>query len=104
MLDEYKKMGGDEEQTIYCNCCAKPIERTKIIGKYVDHLHVEKAWGYFSSKDLMGHSFNICEKCYDEWISSFVIPVAEFGIEELRICSEEEMQQLNVAYAQQLAK
>ena len=42
---------------------------------YQDALSVEKRWGYFSEKDNEVHAFDICESCYDEWTSTFLIPV-----------------------------
>ena len=32
-------------------------------------------WGYFSEKDGQVHHFDLCEDCYDEWISGFRLPV-----------------------------
>ena len=69
-----------------------------------DYLQVKKAWGYFSSKDLTGHAFNMCEACYDEMISNFKIPVEEFPIDEIPNYSDDELQVLNAAYAAELCK
>ena len=33
------------------------------------------AWDYFSEKDGQVHHFDLCEDCYDEWISGFRLPV-----------------------------
>ena len=35
--------------------------------------HSEYSWGFFSNKDGERHAFDLCEKCYDEWIGSFMI-------------------------------
>ena len=40
-----------------------------------DAFEAAKEWGYFSGKDLELHRFTICEKCYDKWTSSFLIPM-----------------------------
>ena len=64
----------------------------------MDHLHIEKEWGYFSSKDLTKHVFNICEECYDKWIASFNIPVEQFPVEDIRVYTDEEIEILRVAY------
>ena len=32
-------------------------------------------WGYFSDKDGETHQFCLCEKCYDEMVRLFRIPV-----------------------------
>lgn len=69
-----------------------------------DYLHIEKAWGYFSSKDLTGHAFNVCEDCYDKWIQKFKIPVEEFPVDEVHNYTEEEIEMINAAYAEVLGK
>ena len=51
-----------------CNRCGKEMVAE-------DVLSVEKRWGYFSNKDNEVHHFNLCEKCYDEIIATFQIPV-----------------------------
>ncbi len=53
---------------IVCNKCGREIENE-------DVLSVEKRWGYFSNKDNEVHKFDLCEKCYDEFISTFQIKV-----------------------------
>ena len=53
---------------IVCNKCGRVIENE-------DVLSLEKRWGYFSNKDNDVHKFDLCEKCYDEFISTFQIPV-----------------------------
>ena len=62
------------EQKIICNKCGKEINMEKGM-YYQDALSVEKRWGYFSEKDNEVHTFDICESCYDEWTSTFLIPV-----------------------------
>ena len=89
---------------VYCNCCGELITKADLTKKHADYLHVEKAWGYFSSKDLSGHSFNICEACYDNWIKSFCIPIEEFPVDEIPNYTDEEIAQLNAAYAVELCK
>ena len=63
-----------QEQKIICNKCGKEIMMEKGM-YYQDVLSVEKRWGYFSEKDNEVHTFDICEECYDEWTSAFLIPV-----------------------------
>lgn len=70
---------------VKCNCCGQPIK--KIDGRnYEDYLHVKKTWGYFSSRDLTNHSFNICEQCYNKWMETFAIPVDEAPVIEIFNC------------------
>ena len=87
---------------VYCNCCGRVI--SEIGNMKEDYLQVKNAWGYFSSKDLTGHAFNMCEACYDEMISNFKIPVEEFPIDEIPNYSDDELQVLNAAYAAELCK
>ena len=62
------------EEKIICNKCGKEINMENGM-YYQDVLSVEKRWGYFSEKDNEVHTFDICESCYDEWTSTFLIPV-----------------------------
>lgn len=59
---------------LYCNCCGKKI---KTQGDRVMEgvFPVQTQWGYFSDKDGEIHEFDLCEACYDKWISGFQIPV-----------------------------
>ena len=63
-----------QQEKIICNKCGKEINMEKGM-YYQDALSVEKRWGYFSEKDNEVHTFDICESCYDEWTSTFLIPV-----------------------------
>lgn len=87
---------------VYCNCCGQVINETGSMKE--DYLQVRKAWSYFSSKDLTGHSFNMCEVCYDNMIASFKIPVEEFPVDEIPTYSDEELQVLCEAYKAELRK
>lgn len=90
------------DRQIYCNCCGRVIN---VEGKsQEDFFRVKKVWSYFSSKDLTGHTFNMCEACYDEMISRFKIPVEEFFIDDIPVYTDEEIERLNAAYAAQLCK
>lgn len=82
---------------IYCNCCGQVISSRGSIQE--EYLQVKKTWGYFSSKDLTGHTFNMCETCYDRMVSNFKIPVEEFPIDDIPNYSDEELEALNAAYA-----
>lgn len=59
-----------KDDQIFCNKCGKRIEK-HAEGVYVDFLHVEKVWGYFSEKDGKRHSFDLCETCYDKMLQDF---------------------------------
>ena len=59
---------------LYCNVCGKEfkIERG-ILKEGVFEVNIE--WGYFSSRDLEVHKFDMCECCYDKMVRSFAIPI-----------------------------
>lgn len=60
-------------QDVKCNCCGKTIEKDNL-GNVLDHLSVEKRWGYGTSLDNEEHCFDLCEDCYKKIISTFKIP------------------------------
>lgn len=62
------------KKMISCNKCGKNIKYTEGVLKE-DFFEATKDWGYFSNKDLETHKFNLCEKCYDNLVKEFVIPV-----------------------------
>lgn len=67
---------------VVCNCCGKSIPLQNGIAKE-DYIHLKKEWGYFSDKDGVTQSFDLCESCYDKWIKTFVVPVSEEEMTEL---------------------
>lgn len=70
-----RKFNEDKELIkIACNKCGKDMTVDRDIVKE-GNFSVVYGWGYFSGKDGQVHKFDICEKCYDEYIGSFLIPV-----------------------------
>lgn len=72
-----KKYGDDIKKEliqVICNKCGKDIIVDREIVKE-GHFSIVYGWGYFSEKDGQVHKFELCEKCYDEYTSSFVIPL-----------------------------
>ncbi len=57
-----------------CNMCGKELKIENDILKE-DVFNAKKEWGYFSEKDCEIHTFNLCEKCYDELVKSFKLPI-----------------------------
>ena len=56
-----------------CNYCGNEMKTDK--GIVVEGVcSVDCSWGYFSGKDGETHSFDICEKCYDNMVKQFKIP------------------------------
>ena len=73
-------MQGTKE--LFCNQCGKKLKMEHDILKE-DAFEARKQWGYFSEKDAVLHSFVLCEKCYDEMVSHFTIPVQITEVTEL---------------------
>lgn len=61
---------------VVCNKCGRSL---KVEDGYLKEgcFSAETAFGYFSRKDGMSHRFDLCEDCYDEMISQFMVPVEE---------------------------
>lgn len=62
------------ETPLYCNSCGKVLKVENGI-LLEDAFEATKEWGYFSDKDMEVHHFNLCEECYNQIISQFLIPV-----------------------------
>lgn len=63
-----------QNNELFCNVCGRQIKVENGIVKE-DVFEAAKEWGYFSKNDLEVHKFNICEKCYENMISTFKIPI-----------------------------
>ena len=71
-MRRYEKNGRLE--AVVCNRCGKKIVvKEGIVREGL--IMIDHAWDYFSEKDGEVHHFDLCEDCYDEWISQFKIPV-----------------------------
>lgn len=104
MLQDRKVVPISDKEHVYCNCCGERIEKVPFSGILPDFLHVDKNWGYLSNKDLVTHSFNICESCYDKWISTFSIPVKKLPYKEFGGYTKEELDDLSQAYTHHLQR
>lgn len=62
-----------KEKEWFCNGCGRKLQLGP--SPQEDVFTGRKEWGYFSQKDLEVHEFLLCEKCYDEMIEKFAIPV-----------------------------
>ena len=75
-MRQYKLKETKDINKIFCNKCGKEIAMNH--GRLEeDVLSVDKRWGYFSNKDNQVDSFDLCEKCYDEFVATFTIPIGE---------------------------
>lgn len=70
-MNQFRK---NKDYTINCNMCGKSINSHNGIFTE-DVFEGYKEWGYFSSKDLEIHKFNLCEDCYERLVQAFKIPV-----------------------------
>ena len=71
-MRKYGKNG--QLESVVCNHCGRKIAvKNGIVREGA--VMVDHAWDYFSEKDGEIHHFDLCETCYDEYISQFRIPV-----------------------------
>lgn len=69
---------------MYCNCCGKEIQFKQDTGIALeDFVSIDKIWGYFSDKDGFRQKMNICENCFDSWVSGFAVAPEEMQEQEL---------------------
>ena len=66
----------------FCNYCGRQLQTDGGIVKE-GIVSVENAFGYFSDKDGQIHSFDLCEKCYDNLMLQFEIPATIRNAKEL---------------------
>ncbi len=71
IYDEHQKLQG-----VICNCCEKNLLVENGLLKEAI-FEGRQSFGYFSERDGVTHQFELCEKCYNEWIGKFRIPVRE---------------------------
>lgn len=67
---------------VRCNKCGKNL---KVEDGFLKDgcFHAEYTFGYFSSKDGMHHTWDLCEACYDKMVQDFAIPMEEEEENEL---------------------
>lgn len=69
-MRKYNESG--QLETVVCNMCGKKIAvKDGIVREGA--LLFDHAWDYFSEKDGEIHHFDLCEACYDDFISQFRI-------------------------------
>lgn len=61
---------------IFCNCCGRELEREG--GRYRDHLHIVKSWGYLSEQDGIVEELDICPECFEKWKRTFAIAPGKY--------------------------
>ncbi len=63
-----------EIEYVICNMCGKKLEKDEY-GYFPDFFHGEITWGYNSNKDGRTDIFDLCEQCYDNFVSEFQIKI-----------------------------
>jgi len=71
-----EEAGLEQKKHLFCNQCGKTIEITNGLARE-DYVRITKSWGYFSEKDGRRDTFCLCESCYDEITSGFVLPITQ---------------------------
>ncbi len=67
-----------------CNGCGRKLKHSDDSGILLEDVFMaEKAWGYFSKKDMTRHRFILCEECYDKMIAGFAVSPEEEEVTEL---------------------
>lgn len=81
-MRRYLNQDGRELEGVLCNMCGKEMHLEQ---GYLKEgcFTAEYVFGYFSHKDGMKHSFDLCEECYDNMVSRFAIPVEQMEEAEL---------------------
>lgn len=59
-------------EKIICNKCGQEIKKVRY---FSDWLEINKRWGYDSNYDNCIHKFDICQSCYEKFISEFSIQI-----------------------------
>ena len=81
-MRKYTKIEENNLLEVCCNGCGKALKVEN--GMLKDGcFHAEHSFGYFSKRDGMKHSFDLCEACYEKIIREFVLPVEEAEENEL---------------------
>ena len=78
----YMDEGKNTLKQVVCNQCGKVLKIKNGIlmeGVYEGN----QKFGYFSNKDGICHSFDLCEECYDKLIEGFTVEVTKEEVQEL---------------------
>lgn len=71
-----------ELQQVKCNQCGKTLKMKN--GMILEGIYEgNQKFGYFSNKDGMQYSFDLCEECFDRLLSGFSIAAAKEELKEL---------------------
>lgn len=78
----YMDEGKNTLKQVVCNQCGKVLKiKNGILMEGV--FEGNQKFGYFSNKDGICHSFDLCEECYDKLIEGFTVEVTKEEVQEL---------------------
>ena len=79
----FEKIKIDEEVIVevICNQCGKKMGVEEGILKE-GCFHADYSFDYFSNKDGYKFSFDLCEECFDHWITGFKHPAEICEVKE----------------------
>ena len=78
----YMDEGKNTLKQVVCNQCGKALKvKNGILVEGV--FEGNQLFGYFSNKDGIRHSFDLCEECYDKLIEGFTVEVTKEEVQEL---------------------
>ena len=81
-MREYMNQEVNDLSRVCCNKCGRLLKVENGLLKE-GCFHGEYIFGYFSRRDGIKHSFDLCEECYDKVVNEFVLPVEETEENEL---------------------
>ena len=70
-MRKYQESG--KLETVICNGCGKKLVVERGILRE-GGFSVNYPWDYFSEKDGTSQTADICESCFEQWMSQFRIP------------------------------
>lgn len=77
-VDEDRK----DLQQVRCNQCGRLLKIKN--GMLLEGVYEgNQKFGYFSNKDGIRYSFDLCEECFDRWISGFALEADKEELNEL---------------------
>lgn len=81
-MRKYESLEENRLSQVICNYCGKEL---KVENGYLKEgcFCADYVFGYFSRQDGTRHRFDLCEKCYDNMIAKFQVPVEKTDEKEL---------------------